>query len=98
MISLQGVNGLPDPAASAPGALSNALRLQTPAFEPKEDGVEVDGVEISQAAEQAAVLVGQSSEIRRERIEEVKARLEQGAYKLQATVLMVAARVAPYVE
>jgi len=93
MISLQGVSGLPDPAAGATGALTNALRLQTPAFEPKEDGVE-----ISKAAEQAAVLVGHSSDVRRERIEEVKARLEQGAYKLQATVLMVAARVAPYVE
>ena len=93
MIGLQGVNGLPDPAAAATSALSNALRMQAPAFEPKEDGVE-----ISKAAEQAAVLVGHSSDVRRERIEEVKARLEEGAYKLQAAVLMVAARVAPYVE
>jgi len=92
MISLQAVSGLPDPAATAPGGTAGVLRVQTPAFEPKDD------VEISKAAEQAAVLVGHSSDVRRERIEEVKARLEQGAYKLQATVLMVAARVAPYVE
>lgn len=93
MIGLQGVNGLPDPATAATGALSNALRMRTPAFAPKEDGVD-----ISKAAEQAAVLVGHSSDVRRERIEEVKARLEEGAYKLQAAVLMVAARVAPYVD
>lgn len=98
MIGLQGVNGLPDPATGATGALSKALRLQSPGLEPKEDSVEIDGVEISKAAEQAAVLVGHSSDVRRERIEEVKARLEEGAYKLQAAVLMVAARVAPYVE
>lgn len=97
MIGLQGVSGLPDPAATASGPAS-VLRVQTPAFQPKDDGVEIDGVEISKAAEQAAVLVGHSSDVRRERIEEVKARLEEGAYKLQATVLLVAARVAPYVE
>lgn len=98
MIGLQGVSGLPDPAATAPGGTAGVLRVQTPAFQPKDDGAEIDGVEISKAAEQAAVLVGHSSDVRRERIEEVKARLEEGAYKLQATVLLVAARVAPYVE
>lgn len=92
MIGLQGVSGLPDPAATVSGPAS-ALRVQTPAFQPKDADVE-----ISKAAEQAAVLVGHSSDVRRERIEEVKARLEEGAYKLQATVLLVAARVAPYVD
>lgn len=91
MIGIQGVSGPPDPATTASGSAS-VLRVQTPAFEPKDD------VEISKAAEQAAVLVGHSSDVRRDRIEEVKARLEQGAYQLQAAVLMVAARVAPYVE
>lgn len=91
MIGIQGVSGLPDPATTA-SSNASVLRVQTPAFEPKDD------VEISKAAEQAAVLVGHSSDVRRDRIEEVKARLEQGAYQLQAAVLMVAARVAPYVE
>ena len=90
MVDVNGIGGLSGPAGATPGRARNGLRLKSPVFEA------TDGVKISGTSQAIAAAAGES-EIRKQQIEEVKARLEEGAYKLQATVLLVAARVAPYV-
>lgn len=60
-----------------------------------------DTVEVSAAAAAASQQTAQptpASDIRVEQVEAAKARLAEGTYKLQATVLQVAARVAAFVE
>jgi len=92
MVDVNGIGGLSGPAGATPGRARNGVRLKLPVFEA------TDGVKISaDASAGQAALVSAESEIRQQKVEEVKARLEEGAYKLQATVLMVAARVAPFV-
>ncbi len=90
MVDVNRIGRLTGPAGATPGRARNGLRLKSPVFEA------TDGVKIS-AASLAASLAGEASDIRKQQIEEVKARVEEGAYKLQATVLMLAARISPYV-
>jgi len=89
MVDVNGIGGLSVPAGATPGRARNGLRLKPLVFEA------TDGVKISAAA--SVRRAAPESEIQQQKIEEVKARLEEGAYKLQATLLLVAARVAPYV-
>ena len=92
MVDVNGIGGLSRPAGATPGRARNGLRLKPLVFEA------TDGVKISAAASAGrAALVAPESEIQQQKIEEVKARLEEGAYKLQAALLLVAARVAPFV-
>jgi len=90
MVEILGIGGVTGPAEKSPDRARTAARTKTTIF-----GA-TDGVKISAAAQQAAA-AQHESEIRQQKIEEVKARLEEGTYKLQATVLLVAARVSPYV-
>ncbi len=90
MVEVLGIGGLNGPPGKPPDRARGSLRTKSAVFEA------TDGVKISAAASQAAA-AQQESEIRQQKIEEVKARLEEGTYKLQATVLLVAARISPYV-
>ena len=90
MIEITGIGGLSVPPGTTPARAKGEVRTKQTVFEA------TDGVKIS-AASQAAALANEESEIRKQQIEEVKARLEEGAYKLQATVLFAAARISPYV-
>ncbi len=90
MGNVQGIGGASGSAAAVATGGRFDLQLKSPAFDP------TDNVKISQPAAQAA-FAAQEPEIRQERVDEVRARLQDGAYKLQATLLKVAARVAPYV-
>jgi hypothetical protein len=64
---------------------------------PPSDTVEVSAEGAGVAAARKALQESAGSEIREEQVEAAKARLAEGAYKLQATVLQVAARVAAFV-
>jgi hypothetical protein len=91
MGGVQGIGGSPGPADAGPANGRIGLHWQAPAFDP------ADGVEISNTARQAA-LAAKDIDLRQQRVEEVQARIQEGAYKLQAALLKVAARVAPYIE
>ena len=92
MVGIQGIGGIPEPANNKQ-ADGRDKEVRVEASSPR------DGLEISQQAQEAsnaARLVNQAmrdSEIRAERVAEAKAKVEQGAYRVQEIILQVAARL-----
>jgi anti-sigma28 factor (negative regulator of flagellin synthesis) len=96
MVTLQGINVLTGSSGPAP-----AEKPQTPQGAAQTEPT--DSLAFSQAASTVAFVQqtaqsGADSEIRQELVDAAKARIAEGAYKLQSTVLQVAARVAVFVE
>lgn len=94
MVTIQGISAVsgfvPPPPADQPKEAPEQPQTQP-----------TDSVEVSLAGSTAAATQTQgdlASEIRQEQVEAAKARLAEGTYKLQATVLQVAARVAAIIE
>lgn len=97
MVGINGIGLTPEPANGTRG----------PAREPRTDfsgaWAVKDNVAISKEAQQAseaARALGASktqSQYRAERVAEAKAKLEQGTYRIQEVVKLVASRVAVYV-
>jgi hypothetical protein len=73
------------------------IRQSTPVFVPS-DGVVISNAAAKVAAARQASLEAQNSAVRQQQIQEVQARLQEGAYKLQAALLQVASRVLPHVQ
>lgn len=88
MIEVHGIGGFGVPTGGAERRLPAVARPGAPVF------VAADAVEISVSA---AALAGDEGDVRRRRVEEARARLEKGAYRLRPTVLFVAERVSRYV-
>jgi anti-sigma28 factor (negative regulator of flagellin synthesis) len=96
MATVNGVNALNAAGAPQPPKPPAPAPQQTEAQPPSDES---DTVLVSAAATaKQAVLSSTASEIRQEQVDAAKARLAEGTYKLQATVLQVAARVAAFIE
>lgn len=97
MVGVQSIGGLPEPA--------NPERVtERPQRGDTAEAAPHDAVSISPEARRAATVarvLTQSpvaDEVRAERVAEVRKSIEQGAYRLQEVVLMLAARLSPYVD
>lgn len=97
MVGIQGVSGLPEPA----GPRQTPGRPATPSGQTTSSS---DGVDFSPEAAKAAqaqsfvAATQHQPDIRTERVEEARVKIEQGTHKLQEVVLQVAARVAQFVD
>lgn len=96
MVGIYGINGIPGPATtSQPKARGTVSETKSPFTS--------DNVSISdeaQLASRAAQLVEQAraeSEVRAERVARAKENIENGTYKMQGVVKIVAARVSKYI-
>ncbi len=96
MVTIQGINAVS--GFSGPRPAEKPEQAPPQSQTPPSDTVEVSPAGAEAAAAQQAVQAGLSSEIRQAQVDAAKARLAEGTYKLQATVLQVAARVAAFVE
>ncbi len=93
MATVNGISAVNGPTGPVPAPPA------PPADKPQPRAAQTDTVSVSAAAAaQQSVLADAASDIRREQVEAAKARLAEGTYKLQATVLQVAARVAAFVD
>jgi flagellar biosynthesis anti-sigma factor FlgM len=93
MVGIQGIGNVPEPIGPKSGAGK--------AKETEKSTVSTDNVSISSEAAQAAEIIQAAtaagvSEIRQERVEEARANIEQGTYKVQDVVRQVAARLTKY--
>lgn len=101
MVGIQGLGGVPEPKSEGPGR----VRRDRDADEAREasasgsNAPSQDGVSISDAAKQAAEvarvvqLSKSSSDIRAERVEAAREKLERGDYKNPEVVAQVAERL-----
>ena len=96
---MNGVNtigGIPEPVAP------RRQGTQAPRVE-REDAASRDEVSISPEAQQAATagklveISKQAEEIRTEKVAQARRNLEEGTYRVQATVLQLAARISQFV-
>jgi len=91
MVTLNNIEALRPTAAPTSGT---SARRTPPAAETPQDEVSFSA-ESRAAAEIAKLLEAtRESEVRRERVEEAKQNIREGAYRLQSVVTSVAARVA----
>lgn len=91
------VNGIS--VANGPGGPVPVSPPAQPANKPEPQAPKTDSVSVSPAAAvRQSALADVSSEIRQAQVDAAKARLAEGTYKLQATVLQVASRVAAFVD
>lgn len=101
MVGIQGLGGVPEPKSEGPGRVRRD-READEAREASASGASTpsqDGVSISEAAKQAAEvarvvqLSRGSSDIRADRVEAARERLERGDYKNPEVVAQVAERL-----
>jgi anti-sigma28 factor (negative regulator of flagellin synthesis) len=96
MAGIQGIVGLTPPVGNGPVGEQRPNRRD----EVRKDSGQQDRVSISSeakdAAEAARLAATASEEIRTKAVEEARRNIEQGTYKLQSMVQIVAARISPY--
>lgn len=96
MAGIQGIGGFPlPPNTSLNGVRGNGAERPV---SPARDGVAISGE--AQLASHLAQLVErtqQSQEMREERVEQARANLEQGLYKMNEMVRVVASRISAYI-
>ncbi len=95
MAGIQGIVGLTPPVGNGPvGERPNKRN------EARTDAGRLDNVSISpeakNKAEAARLAAAAAEEIRQKNVEEARKNLEQGIYKLQSVVELVASRISPY--
>ncbi|MBM3288848.1 MAG: flagellar biosynthesis anti-sigma factor FlgM [Candidatus Hydrogenedentes bacterium] len=95
MAGIQGIVGLTAPAGPGPagerpnrraGSRTDLALLDQVSFSAEAKG----------AAEASRLAASAADELRTQAVEEARRNIEQGAYKLQSVVRLVAARVSPY--
>ena len=97
MVTLQGINVLTG-STTGPAPADKPQTPQGSAQAQQADSLAFSEPAAAVAFAQQAVQGESQSEIRQELVDAAKARIAEGAYKLQSTVLQVAARVAAFVE
>ncbi|NUM53892.1 MAG: flagellar biosynthesis anti-sigma factor FlgM [Candidatus Hydrogenedentes bacterium] len=95
MAGIQGIVGLTTPVGSGPGGERPNRRNEIRTDSGQHDQVSISS-EAKDAAEAARVAAAAAEQVRAKAIEEARESIEQGAYKLQAVVELVAARISPY--
>ena len=99
MVGLYGITGIPEPASVTPAA-GHDKKVSESAGTPVQD---LDQYSFSPEAQDALTVARlleeakAESEVREERIAKAQEQIEQGTYRLQQVVLIVAARVSKYV-
>lgn len=95
MAGIQGIVGLTAPAGSGPVGEPPNKRTEF-----RTDSGQLDRISISSeakdAAEAARLAASAADEIRRKSVEDARRSIEQGTYKLQSVVRLVASRISPY--
>ncbi|MCL4691156.1 MAG: flagellar biosynthesis anti-sigma factor FlgM [Candidatus Hydrogenedentes bacterium] len=102
MVGIYGITGLPEQPATTPSEPARGRRPQSLSGESGQQGADritfsPEAQEASAAAKFIEAAKERSEEIRAERIEQARKQLEEGTYRLQQVVLVVAARVANYI-
>ncbi len=97
MAGIQGIVGLAVPTGTSPTGERPAKRGET-----KSDSGTFDRVVISSEAQGAAaaarLAASTSDEVRHHRVEQARKSIEEGAYRLQSVVELVASRVSRYLD
>ena len=94
MAGIQGIVGLTPPVGNGPAGERPNRRTEV-----RTDSGQLDHVSISPEAKdkaEAARLASAAEEIRQKNVEEARENLEQGIYKMQSVVELVASRISPY--
>ena len=95
MAGIQGIVGLTPPVGNGPVGERPNKRAEV-----RKDSGQLDHVSISPEAkgkaEAARLASAAADEIRQKNVEEARKNLEQGLYKLQSVVELVASRISPY--
>lgn len=101
MVGIYGVTGIPEPPASIHSEPARGRRPQTLSVDSNQDSDQItfspEAQEASEAAKFIEAAKERSEEIRAERIAAARKQLEEGTYRLQQVVLVVAARVSTFV-
>ncbi|MCL4218823.1 MAG: flagellar biosynthesis anti-sigma factor FlgM [Candidatus Hydrogenedentes bacterium] len=100
MVAVTGIGGLPEPA----NTLDVKKSERTVPLAPKPQDAERDDVAISEDAERAAeaarlsrIAAAERERQREERLAEAKRRIEEGTYRIQEVVSVVAQRISGYI-
>lgn len=95
MAGIQGIAGLQLPGGNTPASERPNRRNEV-----RTDSGPLDHVSISAeakgAAEAARMAAAAAEEVRAKAVEEARRNIEQGTYRLQSVVRLVAARISPY--
>lgn len=95
MAGIQGIAGLQVPGGNTPVGERPGRRNEV-----HTDSGQLDRVSISSeakgAAEAARLAAAAAEEVRAKAVEEARRNIEQGTYRLQSVVRLVAARISPY--
>ena len=97
MVGIYGINDIPELANANQVDARGKKAATAPIPAPTQDGVQISP-EAAQAA-RLAQLIQESkvqAEMRQERVAQAREAVQNGAYKLQETVLKVAARIGKY--
>lgn len=97
MATIEGISGVTGPREPKP-AVDPPKRAPEQSETPEQSDTATFSPASTNVAFVQRAFVGRDSEIRQEQVDAAKARLAEGTYKLQATVLQVAARIAALVE
>ncbi len=94
MVGIYGIGGIPEPANAAQVGTQPNKKEAPKAAAAQQDGVTLSTEALSTAK---AVQLSQESEqqarLQAERVARAKERIEQGTYRVQSVVLLVAARI-----
>ena len=100
MVAVTGVGGLPEPA----NTLDVKKNERTVPLSSKPTDTGGDGLAISEDAERAAeavrlsrIAAAERERLREERLAEAKRRIEEGTYRVQEVVSVVAQRISGYI-
>ncbi len=101
MVGIYGITGIPEQPATSSSEPVRGKRPQILSGESAQNGTDritfsPEAQEASAAAKFVEAAKERSEEIRAERIEQARKQLEEGTYRLQQVVLVVASRVSSY--
>jgi len=97
MVGIQGISGIPEPKPERPAKIRETKDQSTAVGKSGPDGVVISSE--AQAAARVAQLIqstGQSSEVRMERVEAARERIDRGDYKNPEVVAKVAEKISKY--
>lgn len=98
MIGIQGISAIQEPNGPKSSGPGRAKDAEKPIVTSNQDGVTISP-EAEKAAEAKSVVsdAAAANELRQERIEQAKERIEEGTYKVQDVVRQVASRLTRFV-
>jgi len=97
MAGIQGIVGLSAPSGPTPAGERSAKRGESRTVGDSTDNVSFSS-EAQDAADAARLAASSADEIRKSRVEQARKQIQEGAYKLQSVVELVASRVSAYLD